>query len=133
MKKSLPKLKKSLKSFILEEDAKVIDKSLIKITITAVSTVAILSACGSEHCDHANHTNAIFHDSETNSGGNVQGSGVVQNTRFGNDESEVYSKTYEVKSNEVCGKVEKQNVKMEVDPKSVKSTHANHYNRTNIG
>ncbi len=55
VKKSLPKVKKSLKSFILEEDAKVIDKSMVKIAV-------VTSFAGIMIIDSIDDANALFSD-----------------------------------------------------------------------
>ena len=58
VKKSLPKVKKSLKSFILEEDAKVMDKSMVKIAaVASFAGAMILDSMGNaygydEYCHH---------------------------------------------------------------------------------
>lgn len=64
MKKELPKVKKSLKSFIIEEDAKVIDKTATKIAIMAsfasvgfLANVDDVNAKG--HGSHTNHKNEL--------------------------------------------------------------------------
>ena len=62
-KKSLPKVKKSLKSFILEEDAKVMDKSMIKIAVVASFAGTMMlgfSGCGDDgNSSHWNHENQL--------------------------------------------------------------------------
>ena len=64
MKKELPKIKKSLKSFIVEEDAKVIDKTATKIAIMSsfasvgfLANVDDVNAKG--HGSHTNHKNDL--------------------------------------------------------------------------
>lgn len=64
MRKELPKIKKSLKSFIIEEDAKVIDKTATKIAITIsfasvgfLANVDDINAKG--HGSHTNHKNEL--------------------------------------------------------------------------
>ena len=64
MKKELPKIKKSLKSFIIEEDAKVIDKTATKIAIMAsfasVSFLANVDDVNAKgHGSHTNHQNDL--------------------------------------------------------------------------
>ncbi len=67
MGKKLPTIRKSLKSFILEEDAKVIDKTATKVAIAA-SFMAFNFAANLDdanakgHCNHTNHSNHIFHE-----------------------------------------------------------------------
>lgn len=121
----LPKPKKSLKSFILEEDAKVIDKAMTKITLTT-SFIAMSMAFNSDdvnakgHHNHSNHKNYIFHE-----GDYQQTSGsVIHDDNFGNDGSEPYSRTFSDSGT---------TVNIEVNPKEVVSTHANHYNHANGG
>lgn len=64
MKKELPKAKKSLKTFILDEDAKIIDKTATKIAITA-SFMAISMMANAQdanakgHSNHSNHQNML--------------------------------------------------------------------------
>jgi hypothetical protein len=64
MKKQLPQVKKSLKSFIVEEDAKVIDKTATKIAIMSsfasigfLANVDDVNAKG--HGSHTNHKNDL--------------------------------------------------------------------------
>jgi len=72
----LPQLKKSLKSFILEEDAKIIDKNATKIAITTsflalnlMGNIDDVSAWG--HSSHNNHNNHLFQPSDLNSDDNI--------------------------------------------------------------
>lgn len=70
-KKQLPKIKKSLKTFILEEDAKVIDKSAIKVatfvTFLGLNFASHLEEANaglfSKHTDHNDHANMLNTDS----------------------------------------------------------------------
>ena len=73
MKKELPKVKKSLKSFIVEEDAKVIDKTATKIaimsTFTSIGFLANVDDVNAKgHGSHTNHKNELesidFKDAE---------------------------------------------------------------------
>ena len=64
MKKELPKIKKSLKTFIMEDDAKVIDKTATKIAIMSsftslgfLANVDDVNAKG--HGSHTNHKNEL--------------------------------------------------------------------------
>lgn len=66
MVKKLPQVKKGLKEFILDEDAKVIDKTASKIAITTaffgasfLVNVEDVSAYGSDHSDHNDHQNNV--------------------------------------------------------------------------
>lgn len=115
MSDKLPSFKKSLKSFILEEDAKLIDKTSSKVALTAaflslnfVFTIDDANAKG--HKDHANHSNFIEH------AGSDQG---LINT---GDDS--VSKTYTH---------DQFSAQVEIPAKSVASAHANHYNHQNGG
>jgi len=115
MKKTLPKIKKSLKSFILEEDAKVIDKTTTKIALTA-SFLAISTILNSDdanakgHHNHSDHTNVIAH--EDNGAGENLGNDL--------DETKITTITAADKT-----------VNIEVPPKQVTSAHGNHYNHAN--
>jgi len=64
MKKQLPQIKKSLKSFIIGEDAKVIDKTTTKIallvtfsSLSFMSNISDVNAKG--HGSHARHKNDL--------------------------------------------------------------------------
>lgn len=66
MKKPLPKIKKTVKSFILEEDAKLMDKSASKIALSAaflssmtLFNVEVGNAGLFSHSDHSDHSNAL--------------------------------------------------------------------------
>ena len=65
-KSQLPQIKKSLKTFILEEDAKIIDKSAVKVTMIMAFMAANIAynmhsgnAFFSKHEDHADHQNNL--------------------------------------------------------------------------
>ena len=103
----LPQLKKSLKSFILDEDAKVIDKSVVKIALTT-SFIAINlltnmedgnAGWGDKHANHSNHGNAINapYNYETGLHG-------------GNNPEEV--------------------INNDIEAKSIETVHNNHYNHS---
>lgn len=121
MKPELPKPKKTLKSFILEEDAKIIDKTAIKIAAglsfiaIGISQIDDAAAGGSKpsHNNHTNHGNNIYHEGDyTQNAG-----GATQDEELGNDENEIVTKSY-------AGG-------MEINPKEVASSHSNHYNHEN--
>ncbi|NQZ85693.1 MAG: hypothetical protein HRU03_08295 [Nanoarchaeales archaeon] len=63
MKKELPKIKKSLKSFIIEEDAKVIDKTATKIALSISLSLVFLDSIddvnAKGHGSHLNHQNIL--------------------------------------------------------------------------
>lgn len=123
MIKQLPQPKKTLKSFILEEDAKIIDKTAIQIalglTLAAIglSQIDDANAGGGgsvpSHSNHTNHANQIFHEGDYTQ--NV--GGATQDESLGNDGNEIVTKPY-------AGGVE-------VAPKQVASAHSNHYNHAN--
>jgi hypothetical protein len=121
MKPQLPKPKKNLKSFILEEDAKLIDKTAIRIastlTLLAIGITQIddANAGGSKpsHNNHTNHGNDIYHEGDYTQAK----AGATQDEELGNDGNEIVEKTY-------AGG-------MEVNPKEVASSHSNHYNHEN--
>lgn len=115
MSKKLPSPKKSLKSFILEEDAKLIDKTATKIALTTSFLslnfmFAIDDANAKGHKDHANHSNFVEH---------VGSDSDMMNT--GNS-----SKTKTFTQEDFSASVD-------IPAKSVASAHANHYNHQNGG
>ncbi len=122
MNPELPKPKKTLKSFILEEDAKIIDKTAISIaaglTLVAfgLSEIDDANAGGGSkpsHNNHTNHANDTYHEGDyTQNAG-----GATQDEQLGNDGDEVVTKSY-------AGG-------MEINPKEVASSHSNHYNHEN--
>ena len=119
MKKQLPSPKKTLKSFILEEDAKVIDKTATKVALTASFlalnfTFAIDDANAKGHYDHANHSNFLEHKG-TDAGLSNEGNTTVTRTFTENVEGQPVSTT------------------VDIPEKSVASAHANHYNHQNGG
>ncbi len=68
MKKELPKIKKSLKSFFTDEDAKIKDTTATKIALTSTFIAANIlvnienvNACSffEKHNNHSNHTNYL--------------------------------------------------------------------------
>lgn len=70
MKKELPKIKKSLKSFIIEEDAKVMDKTATKValavtfaSLTFLDSVDDVNAKG--HSNHYHKNNLLTEDFKT--------------------------------------------------------------------
>lgn len=66
MKKTLPKLKKTVKSFMVEEDAKLINKNASKIALSTafISSIALINidagnAAPWSHSDHKDHSNKL--------------------------------------------------------------------------
>lgn len=123
MKSQLPQIKKTLKSFILEEDAKIIDKTAVQIamglTLVAIGITEIDNAnaggggSAPAHSNHTNHANQIYHEGDyTQSSG-----GATLDENLGNDGNATITKPY-------AGG-------MEVPPKEVASAHSNHYNHNN--
>lgn len=113
MENPLPKPKRNLKTFILEEDAKVIDKTLSKVAISASFlalsfALNVHDANAKGHKDHANHSNFVYHE------GN--------DPQLGNDGNTTVQRTYSSQG---------QSVSVEVPPKNVASVHANHFNHQN--
>lgn len=117
MKKALPKAKKSIKSFILDEDAKVIDKTATKIALTA-SFLALNFAINTDdanakgHANHTNHSNHVYH----------QGPEEYPDPgdrRLGNEQNNEVSVTYTVQGYSMT---------VDVPAKSAASAHGNHYN-----
>lgn len=116
MKKQLPKLKKSLKSFILEEDAKIINKSVTKIALM-VTAFTILGGCDDDHKHHGN-----YYAHPQNEGGILSDSGgKIIDPELSNEGDEGYNKVY-VK--------EGKTVTLEVPAKGGVVAHANHYNKS---
>lgn len=105
MKKQLVQVKKNLKSFILDDDAKVIDKAATKVAITsAFMALTILGNSNNAHAwDHSNHTN---HQNNLNAPEN----GATQ-IHAGNNPLNIGVN--------------------DVPEKSVLSAHSNHYNHNN--
>ncbi len=132
--KKLPKPEKNLKSFILGEDAKIIDKTVVKVALTA-SLIAFAFVdsfqdvnAGGGHSNHDNHTNHLAIDEKNNSnflsGVKEQGATVHKNPNFGNDNTTNYKTELNV---------EGKTLKIDVDPKTVQTNHGNHFNHSNGG
>ncbi len=119
--KKLPEIKKSLKSFILEEDAKVIDKTALKVALTA-SFLAINFAINSDdanakgHSNHTNHNNNIAQHSLT---GTSTGCGVSYNKELSNENDNAITKIFYCQG---------QSMDVTVPEKAVATAHGNHYN-----
>lgn len=107
MNKSLPQPKKSLKSFILEDDAKITDKTAAKITITT-AFLAINIAAASHDANAKGHSN---HNSHAN------------NLNVAND----YGTGYHIGNNPTEANVNS------IEDKSVLTAHGNHYNHSDGG
>lgn len=104
MHKQLPQPKKSLKTFILEDDAKITDKTAAKITITTAFLAINIAAASQDanakgHSNHSDHANNLNVDSDYGTGYHI-----------GNNPSEV-----DINS---------------IQDKSVLSAHGNHYNHS---
>jgi len=154
--KKLPKAQKNMKNFILGEDAKIIDKTITKIALTtsfmAIGlTNNILDVNAGGHSNHSNHSNYVAMEgpsidigtapliTDPNYNGDspssdkipdpnwpypedVDGTKLYTDPNLGNDENTTYQKNYSG-----SGKI----LDIEVDPMSVKTTHANHFNHAN--
>ncbi len=70
-KKQLPSIKRTLKTFILDEDAKVIDKTATKLAILAsfMAINTILNSHDANAKGHGNHTN---HNNDVNADGSIE-------------------------------------------------------------
>ncbi len=137
MKKQLPKAKKSLKTFILEEDAKIIDKTASKIAITA-SFVALSVAVNADdanacrkHGNHSNHSNNVGHPGDFNytTPGDSKDSPTNKTKlfirdNFANNDPENHVKTTLLSKGG-------QDMKIDIPPKAVGAIHGNHYNHSN--
>jgi hypothetical protein len=116
MKKALPKISKSLKSFILDEDAKVIDKTATKIAISA-SFLALSTILNSDdanakgHSNHSDHSNYLKNSKLTDDG--LVNYFDADNTKSFNDRGFAYE--------------------FEMTGKSVNALHGNHYNHSDGG
>ncbi|MDA3855897.1 MAG: hypothetical protein PF569_06545 [Candidatus Woesearchaeota archaeon] len=105
MKKQLPQVKKSLKTFILDDDAKVIDKAATKIALTSsFMAITIIANSNDAHAGHSNHTN---HANNLNAPEN-----------FGTD--------YHGGNNPLDA------VLNGIEEKGVDTLHSNHYNHQNV-
>lgn len=107
MHKQLPQPKKSLKSFILEDDAKITDKTAAKITITTAFLAINIAAASQDanakgHSNHSNHSNNLNVDSDYGTGYHI-----------GNNPTET-----DINS---------------IQDKAVLSAHGNHYNHSDAG
>ena len=129
MKKKLPSLKKSLKSFILEEDAKIIDKAVIKtsvvISFASLSSLVILSsdveAFWKRHNNHL-HTNNVIQGFVLDAlNKRVVGSDVHLREDFLNLNS-----TENNPSLVASG----QSINLDIPSKSVAAMHGNHFNHS---
>lgn len=106
MKKDLPKIKRGLKEFILDEDAKVIDKTASKIAIT-ISFMAINFIANSHDANAKNHKNHANHHNDVN--------------------ADDYMPDYKYHA----GVNPTQQTLDSITPKSVATIHGNHYNHQN--
>ncbi|NCC71479.1 hypothetical protein EOM09_07945 [bacterium] len=139
MNKKLPSIKKSLKSFILEEDAKIIDKTATKIAITisflSLNLISNLDDANAKgHCNHANHNNYVGHegDSQAITRTSVGTTTVLKSEGMGNDDSQVYRASYTHQDSGKCWDAT-QTIPIEVQPKNAQAIHGNHYNKVDGG
>ena len=107
MHKQLPQPKKSLKTFILEDDAKITDKTAAKITITTAFLAINIAAASQDanakgHSNHSNHSNNLNVDSD-------------------------YGTGYHIGNNPTDSDINS------IQDKSVLSAHGNHYNHSDGG
>lgn len=128
MEKKLPIIKKSIKSFILGEEAKIIDKSVTKIAITssflAINMVGNFEDANAQgHKNHTNHSNYVGREDDSpldeQSAGGVDG--IFQSDDLGNDNEDTKNVPFNA-----LGRT----YNIEVLGKSVKSVHGNHYNHS---
>ena len=125
VKAELPKIKKNIKSFILEEDGKVIDKSAAKVAISVslISAGVIIhtedvNAQGSSHTDEMQHRNHLFEPGEYNfDNGGRHGSEKLLN--LNEEEDDVTLSGSGVSENVI------------LPAKSFTSAHGNHYIHAN--
>lgn len=114
MKKKLPQIKKDIKSFILNEDAKVINKAMTKITISTLA-IGIGMAFGTQNVSagHADHINRVFSvkDNMLNLGDTQTPKNQIE--LFGGDHRVSYSQKINIG---------------EISPKSLRVIHVNHHN-----
>ena len=107
MKRELPKPSRSLKSFVLDEDAKVIDRTATKVAITA-SFIAINLLANADDANAKGHKNHSDHQNNVNAPNNF-GTGI----HGGNNPTEF--------------------VVNNITDKAVETWHSNHYNHTDAG
>lgn len=116
MKKKLPQIRKDLKNFILDEDAKVINKSATKIAIT-VTAFALSFSIGLKNVmagGHTDHINKVLTSED----------GLIN---FGENEIKRDINVYKYNGERTF------NDAATIPPKSAKVVHANHYNHTGGG
>ncbi len=157
MNKKLPRIKKSLKSFILEEDAKVINKSSIKVALVTsffaihfLSNIDDVSAKG--HHNHNDHNNYVFKNSKLTEGENITNLGI--NESIGEPSIEDIAKVLNEKGSTEDTQIIEQDellnldnkskttdflvkgyglTNQEIPAKSIATAHGNHYNHSNGG
>lgn len=133
-KKELPKPKKTLKSFILEEDAKIMDETATKIALT-LSFLSITTVLNAEdahaqgHSSHSSHENHIYkqEDYDLDTGY----TGLLSNIRPMEHLRE-YLQNNGNETNTVTEKVPTKHgtipAKLGATAHSVNAAHGNHYN-----
>lgn len=72
-KKALPKIKKELKTFLMSEEGKIVEKDAIKLGLTLIAAAGILSGVMSAHdvqagCVHTSHGSHGSHGSHSRGG-----------------------------------------------------------------
>jgi hypothetical protein len=102
-----------LKSFILDEEAQIMDKTATKVALTASFFAAsfafnIEDANAKGHANYTTHSNNFFHEG--------------RDAKLGNNQNESITRTYSM---------EGRTLKVEVDGKQVATAHGNHYNHVN--
>lgn len=140
MKKPLPKIKKSVKSFILEEDAKLMNKSASKVALSAafLSSMALFNvevgnAGFFSHTDHSDHSNALITQTPYSPFDELnnldsKSSQITFDYETGKDlrgynyETGTWSEYAEVKTDSIL-----------LPAKSVTAIHSNHYDHNNDG
>lgn len=126
-KKELPKIKKSIKSFILDEDAKIIDKTASKIAITlsflSISTLVSVDDVNAQgHGSHTNHENHLFvADNESDSSNTGVEIHIYPDLNNQGSEDNEFTISADIGSSV-------KSADMDVVDKSMTSAHGNHYN-----
>lgn len=133
MKKRLPEIKKKISEFILEEDAKIVDKTASKIALTssffAISALTQVNDANAQgHGNHTNHANNIAHASDHKGTYDLPSDRTeniaVKDDDLSNEGSEVYETSISTAD---------RTVDIEVESKSLKTVHGNHYNHSDGG
>ena len=122
MNKALPKPKKTLKTFILENDAKIVDKTSAKIVITT-SFITINMIANSSDANAQGHKNSTTHGNNLN---------TIHD--FGETQYHVGNNFHELGDTDVTDNDGSEiNTITEIPPKTLQTVHANHYNHKDGG